>query len=175
MTESLRAHLLVAAPSLFDYFRRTVILVIEHNDDGAMGVVLNRATETEVAEAVPSLAEHAETGDLVRIGGPVAPDAVVAIGEFEDPADAATPVVGSMGVIDPDRTDAALRRLRVYAGYAGWAPGQLEDEIEQGAWIVETAEPDDPFSDGDLWSHALQRKGGKYALLATMPADPSLN
>ena len=174
MEESLRAHLLVAAPSLFDYFRRTVVLVIEHNDEGAMGVVLNRSSETTVAEAVPALAEHA--GDeVVKLGGPVAPEAVVALGDFEDPDDAGTPVIGNLGVVDPDRPDAVVRRLRVYAGYAGWAPGQLESEVEQGAWIVESADPDDPFRAGDLWSDALQRKGGAYALLATMPADPSLN
>jgi putative transcriptional regulator len=175
MEESLRAHLLVAAPALFDYFRRTVVLVIEHTDDGAMGVVLNRSSETMVTEAVPMLAEHAAEGDLVRLGGPVAPEAVVALGDFEDPQDAGTPVVGNLGVLDPDRPDAALRRVRVYAGYAGWSPGQLEEEVEQGAWIVESADPGDPFHDGDLWSDALQRKGGAYALLATMPADPSLN
>lgn len=175
MEDSLRAHLLVAAPSLFDYFRRTVVLVIEHSDEGAMGVVLNRSSETTVAEAVPTLAEHADDEELVHVGGPVAPEAVVALGEFEDPEEAGTPVIGSLGVVDPDRPDASLRRLRVYAGYAGWAPGQLEDEIEQGAWIIESADPDDPFRDGDLWSDALQRKGGAYALLATMPADPSLN
>jgi putative transcriptional regulator len=175
MERSLRAHLLVAAPSLFDYFRRTVVLVIEHTDDGAMGVVLNRTSDTRVSEAVPVLAEQAGEDELVHLGGPVAPDAVVALAEFEDPDDAGTPVVGSLGVLDPDRPDAGLRRLRVYAGYAGWSPGQLEDEVEQGAWIVESADPSDPFRDGDLWSEALQRKGGAYALLATMPADPSLN
>jgi putative transcriptional regulator len=175
MEDSLRAHLLVAAPSLFDYFRRTVVLVIEHSDEGAMGVVLNRSSETPVAEAVPSLAERAGDGQLVHVGGPVAPDAVVALGDFEDPEEAGTPIIGSLGVLDPERPESILRRLRVYAGYAGWAPGQLEDEIEQGAWIVESADPDDPFRDGDLWSDALQRKGGAYALLATMPADPSLN
>ena len=78
-------------------------------------------------------------------------------------------------MLDPDRPDASLRRLRVYAGYAGWDAGQLDGEIEQEAWIVEEADPEDPFYEGDLWSAALERKGGRYALLATMPADPSLN
>ena len=175
MEGSLRAHLLVAAPSLFDYFRRTVVLVIEHSEEGAMGVVLNRTSETTVVEAVPTLADHAGEDDVVHVGGPVAPDAVVALGEFEDLDEAGSAVIGDLGVIDPERPDPVLRRLRVYAGYAGWSAGQLEDEIEQGAWIVESADPDDPFRDGDLWADALQRKGGAYALLATMPADPSLN
>ncbi len=175
MGDSLRAQLLIAAPSLYDYFRRAVVLVIEHNDDGAMGVVLNRTSETRVAEAVPALAALADERDLVRVGGPVSPEAVVALGDFEDPEEAGTPLLGSVGLLDPDRAEPDLRRLRVYEGYAGWGPGQLDNEIEEGAWIVESADPDDPFRDGDLWSEALQRKGGGYTLLATMPADPSLN
>jgi putative transcriptional regulator len=172
---SLRGQLLIASPALSDYFRRTVVLVIEHGEEGAMGIVLNRLSETSVAEAVPDLAEAAEPGDLVWIGGPVGSQAVVALGEFEDTADAGTLVVGNVGTLDPDRPAAALRRLRVYAGYAGWAPGQLEAELEQDAWILEAADPEDPFREGDLWALVLGRKGGAYALLATMPADASLN
>ena len=172
---SLRGHLLIAAPSLFDYFRRSVVLVIEHSEDGAMGVVLNRASEATVGEAVPALAEAAGHDTVVRIGGPVAQEAVVALGEFDDPEDAGTPVVGNLGTIDPERLECVPRRARVYAGYAGWAPAQLDDELEHGAWIVERASPEDPFRDDDLWQAALQRKGGQYALLATMPADPASN
>jgi putative transcriptional regulator len=175
MSESLRGRLLIAAPSLFDYFRRSVVLVLAHNDEGAMGIVLNRASEAEVSDAVPALAELTDAGELVRLGGPVSPEAVVALGDFDDPTEASTGVVGPLGVLDPDLPHDSLRRVRVYAGYAGWAPGQLEDEIEQDAWIVATASPDDPFSEDDLWAAALQRRGGPYALLATMPADPSLN
>lgn len=140
-----------------------------------MGVVLNRPSDTTVAEAVSALAELADADEVVRVGGPVSPEAVVALGDFEDPDDAGTGVVGSLGLIDPDAPDPALRRLRVYAGYAGWGPGQLDGEIEEGAWIVDSADPEDPFKDGDLWAEALQRKGGAYSLLATMPSDPSLN
>jgi putative transcriptional regulator len=174
MAESLRGKLLIATPSLFDYFRRTVVLVLEHTPDGAMGIVLNRSSETPVAEAIPALAELADD-DLVRLGGPVSPESVVALGEFDDPSEAGTAVVGSLGTLDPDASNASLRRLRVYAGYAGWAPGQLDGELEQEAWIVDPAQPDDPFHDGDLWSEVLRRKGGAFSLLATMPADPSWN
>jgi putative transcriptional regulator len=111
----------------------------------------------------------------VRIGGPVAPDTVVALGEFEDPAEAAQIVVGGLGVVDPEVPDPELHRLRVYAGHAGWGPGQLDDELERDAWIVEDASPEDPFRDGDIWSELLRRRGGRYRLLATMPEDPSLN
>jgi len=171
----MRGHLLIAAPSLFDYFRRTVVLVLEHTPEGAMGVVLGRETETLVADAVPPLAELADDDDVVYLGGPVAPEAVVALGEFEDPAEAGTQVVGSLGTLDPDGANDSLRRMRVFAGYAGWAPGQLDGELEQDAWIVLPADPADPFRDGDIWSDALGRKGGRYRLMATMPADPSLN
>jgi putative transcriptional regulator len=175
VAESLRGNLLIAAPSLFDYFRRTVVLVIEHSDEGAMGVVLNRVSETLVAEAVPALAGLAEDEELVRLGGPVAPDAVVALGEFDDPEEAGKAVVEGLGTVDPDGPRDSLRRVRVYAGYAGWSPDQLEGEIEQGAWIVEEASADDPFYDGDIWSDTLRKKGGGYRLLATMPDDPSVN
>jgi putative transcriptional regulator len=175
VADSLRGQLLIAAPSLFDYFRRTVILVLEHTEDGAMGVVLNRNSETRVADAVPALAELPGGDELVRLGGPVAPQSVVALGDFERPEEAGTQVVGTLGTLDPDAGNESLRRLRVYAGYAGWAAGQLDGELEAEAWIVTQAAVDDPFGDGDLWSEALARKGGRYRLLATMPADPSLN
>lgn len=173
--DSLRGKLLIAAPSLEDFFHRAVVLVIEHTEEGAMGVVLNRPTETPVGEAVDRLSGLAGPGDVLNMGGPVSTDTVVALGEFEDPDEAARLVVGDLGLIDPEAPDPELRELRVYAGYAGWAPGQLESELEAEAWIVDEARPGDPFHAGDLWPVALQRKGGQFALLATMPADPSLN
>jgi putative transcriptional regulator len=173
--ESVRGHLLIAAPSLFDYFRRTVVLVLEHTADGAMGVVLGRSSETRVADAVPALAELPGADDLVYLGGPVSPESVVALGEFARPEEAGLQVVGSLGTLDPDGVNDSLLRLRVYAGYAGWGPGQLDGELEEGAWIVHEADPTDPFRSGDMWSEALERKGGRYRLMATMPADPSLN
>jgi putative transcriptional regulator len=151
------------------------VLVLEHSPDGAMGLVLNRISETPVAEAVPPLADLVEVDEMVRVGGPVSPEAVVALGEFEDATEAGMPVVGDVGTLDPDAANETLLRLRVYAGYAGWSPGQLDGEVEEGAWIVAPAEPEDPFRDGDIWSEALTRKGGGYRLLATMPSDPSLN
>ena len=175
MQESLRGRLLIAAPSLYDYFRRTVVLVIEHTPEGAMGVVLNRSSDVLVADVIPALGELAEGDELVRVGGPVSPDAVVALGEFDDPDEAGAAVVGGLGTLDPERPNESLKRLRVYAGYAGWSAGQLDGEVDEGAWIVERASPEDPFRDDDIWSLALRRKGGGYRLLATMPSDPSLN
>jgi putative transcriptional regulator len=149
--------------------------VLEHSPDGAMGVVLGRETETRVADAVPALAELPGADEVVYLGGPVAPESLVALGDFEDPEEAGTQVIGSLGTLDPDGDNESLRRLRVFAGYAGWGPGQLDGELEQDAWIVQAADLEDPFRSGDIWSDALGRKGGRYRLMATMPADPSLN
>ena len=179
---SLQGQLLVASPALLDpNFRRTVVLIAEHGEDGAMGVVLNRESELEVDDAAPSLAQLAEPGALVHSGGPVQPTAVVIMAEFEDPEAAATLVIDDIGFVsaetDFDELGSAVRRMRVFAGLAGWAPGQLESEIERDDWIVEEALPDDVFSaDADgLWSAVLERKGGQFALVARMPEDPSLN
>ena len=173
--DSLSGKLLIAAPSLHDFFRRSVVLMVEHNEQGAFGVVLNRPSETSVAEVVPSLALYSDEDEVVWIGGPVGADTAVALGRFDDPDAAAGIVVGDLGVIDPDEPSDELRELRVYAGHAGWGPGQLEGEIEQDAWIIEPASAEDPFRDGDLWSYLLGRRGGEYALLARMPEDPSMN
>jgi putative transcriptional regulator len=173
--ESLRGQLLIASPQLSDYFRRTVVLVIEHNEDGAMGIVLNRRTETSVAEAVPSLTELAGEEDVVYSGGPVETDSVLALGDFVDPSESGKQVAGSLGLLDPDRPEPDLRRLRIFAGYAGWAPGQLDAEMEQDAWIVTPARPEDAFAAEDVWPEVVQRKGGTFAFMATLPMDPRLN
>jgi putative transcriptional regulator len=175
MDESTRGRLLVATPMVADFFHRTVVLMIEHSGEGAVGVVLNRPSEVRVADAVPSLAEAAGEDGLLHVGGPVATDSVLALGDFEDPGSAGTPVIGSIGLLDPEALDAGVRRVRVYAGHAGWAPGQLDGELEAGAWVVVDSQPDDPFEDEDVWPLVLRREGGAYTLLSTMPEDPSLN
>jgi putative transcriptional regulator len=174
MGESLNGKLLIASPSMADYFHRTVILMVEHSPDGAFGLILNRPSGTTVGEASPELAELIGDDHLLHVGGPVQPSAVTAIGEHPDPATATKLIVGSVGMVDLDDPP-ELSRLRVFAGYAGWGPGQLDGELEQEAWIVDEANPDDPFDGADLWAHVLARKGGEYALLARMPPDPSVN
>src|ERR687890_380108 len=111
VSETLRGQLLIAAPSLFDYFRRTVVLVIEHTPEGAMGVVLNRESETRVADAVPELAQFTADADLFRAGGPAAPQSFVPLAHFDAPAEAGTQVVGRLGTLDPDSDNESLRRL----------------------------------------------------------------
>jgi putative transcriptional regulator len=173
--DSLRGKLLIASPGLTDVFRRSVVLVLEHSDEGALGLILNRPSETSVDDAVPDLADLADSDDVVHLGGPVGPESVIVLGRFQDPQEAASIVMDDLGLVDPTTGMPDLRASRVYAGHAGWAPGQLDGELEQEAWIVEPASAEDPFVEGDLWSEVLDRKGGGYSLLARMPEDPSLN
>lgn len=179
--ESLRGHLLVASPALLDpNFHRTVVLVTEHTDEGAAGLVLNRPSLVEVAAAVPQLEEVMDDDEQVWVGGPVEPEAVLVLGEFLDPNDAAVPLFESLGfpsLDEPEEIVTATTRRRVFAGYAGWGAGQLEDEIANEDWILEPALADDAFTEEPdaLWSDVLRRKGGIYELVARMPDDPSLN
>ena len=179
--QSLKGQLLVAGPGLVDpNFRRTVVLVGEHGDEGAMGVVLNRPSEATVAEALPELGVLVDGPEVVHVGGPVQPSAIVVLAEFEEPDRAASLVIGSVGFlpaeVDPDELG-ELHRARVFAGYAGWGPQQLDAELDEGSWIVEPALPDDVFAGAsvDLWSQVLRRKGGPFGVLALMPPDPALN
>ncbi|MEA2421153.1 MAG: putative transcriptional regulator [Thermoleophilaceae bacterium] len=179
---SLKGQLLVASPALLDpNFERTVVLIAQHDESGAMGVVLNRAGDLPVADAAPMLADIVEPGAIVHSGGPVQPTGVVVVAQFLDPASAAVPVFGDVGFVggEPDLETLAgdIVRARVFAGLAGWGPGQLEAELEREDWILEPALEDDVFAEdpGSLWAEVLERKGGSFALLARMPPDPSLN
>jgi len=178
---SLQGQLLVASPGLFDpNFRRTVVLVTEHTEDGAAGLVLNRPTESEVSEIVPALESLVDDGEPIFMGGPVQPNGVLVLGEFLDPEDAAVPLFGSLGfpsLDEPDEVVPLTTRRRIFAGYAGWGSGQLEDELAREDWILEEAQPDDAFTEapGELWADVLRRKGGIYELVARMPEDPSVN
>ena len=178
---SLTGQLLVASPGLFDpNFRRTVVLVTEHNEDGAAGLVLNRPTEAEVSDVVPQLESLVDDGELIYMGGPVQPNGVLVLGEFLDPTDAAVPLFGSLGfpsLDTPEEVVPLTTRRRIFAGYAGWGSGHLEDELAREAWILEQAKNDDAFTEApdELWADVLRRKGGIYELVARMPDDPSVN
>jgi putative transcriptional regulator len=179
MVESLRGSLLVAAPQLLDpNFRRTVVLVAEHNDEGAMGVILNRPSGMTVADAAPDLEPLIGPEAPIFAGGPVQPTSGVVLAEVTEVGD---PVVADI-VLVPDLGELAdvvesAGRIRVFAGYAGWGADQLETELEREDWIVDPARPEDVFHEDpdSLWSDVLQRKGGQYALVARMPEDPTLN
>jgi putative transcriptional regulator len=179
--ESLEGHLLVASPALNDpNFRRTVVLVTEHSDEGAAGLVLNRPSPSPVADLVPQLEELVDDGEQVWFGGPVQPNAVLVLGEFVDPEDAAVPLFGSLGcpaLADPVDLIPATTRRRVFAGYAGWGAGQLESEVEEGSWYVVPSLPVDAFRDDTvgLWRDVLRRQPGELAWHSTRPIDPDLN
>ena len=178
---SLTGQLLVASPGLHDpNFRRTVVLVTEHNEEGAAGLVLNRPTEAEVSDVVPQLESLVDDGELIYMGGPVQPDGVLVLGEFVDPERAAVPLFGSLGfpsLETPEEVVPLTTRRRIFVGYAGWGSGQLEDELAREDWILEEAQNDDAFTEApnELWADVLRRKGGIYELVARMPEDPSVN
>ena len=180
---SLRGKLLLAGPILKDpNFDRTVVLITDHSDDGAMGLVLNRPSEATVGDAVPDLTWIADAGDVVYVGGPVAPNGVIVLAEWDDPTQAVVLVEDDLGFVpgdadDPDLLAAAVRRAGVYAGHAGWGPGQLEGELAEEAWIVQAPRREELFSDDadGLWPAVLRRMGREFALLSTMPPDPSMN
>jgi putative transcriptional regulator len=161
-------------------FWRTVVLIVEHSDEGALGLVLNRPSETTVGEAVSELEELLDLEEPLYVGGPVQPSALIVLAEFDRPAEAALIAFEDVGVLangaqeDPSLS---VRRGRAFVGHAGWGPGQLDDEVERGDWIIEPAVRDDAFTGTplELWSSVLTRKGGSYALVARMPPDPSVN
>ena len=179
--DSMRGQLLIAGPSLLDpNFFRTVVLVIEHSDEGALGLVLNRPSETSVGEAVDELEELLRSEDPLFIGGPVQQSALIVLAEFDDAASAALIAFDDIGVLGTSAVNgqaSGVRRGRAFAGHAGWGPGQLDSELERGDWIVERAIREDAFSAApvELWESVLTRKGGSYALVARMPPDPSMN
>lgn len=180
--DSLRGQLLVAAPPLADpNFRRTVVLIAEHDEEGALGLVLNRPLEVEVADGAPDLAALVPDGARVHWGGPVRPEGGLVLAEFEDPASAGLLVVGPIGLpaadTEQDALEEATTRARVFAGHSGWGPGQLDAEVEEDGWIVVAADPEDVFTEEPeaLWSVVLEREGGEYALVARMPDDPRMN
>jgi putative transcriptional regulator len=179
---SLKGNLIIASPTLEDpNFARTVVLITEHSDEGAMGVVLNRPSQAVVEEAAPTLEPVVEHGELVHVGGPVQPTAVTVLAEFDAPDRAAVMVLDDIGFMaagtDLEEVAGVTRRARVFAGYTGWGPGQLDEELEREDWIVHEPTRDEIFT-GDpegLWSAVLDRKGGEFRLVARMPLDPSLN
>ncbi|GAA0605651.1 YqgE/AlgH family protein [Sporichthya brevicatena] len=181
--------LLIAAPDLGDpNFERSVIFLLDHDGSGSLGVVVNRPTELPVAEVLVPWSGYSSSPDVVFSGGPVGVDGALALAAFDSvPAALGSrprgwrPVIGGIGLIDLDSDPEAvrqdLRALRIFAGYAGWGAGQLDSELSQGAWVVADSLPGDAFSPRPerLWGDVLRRQPGDLRLLATCPADPSLN
>jgi putative transcriptional regulator len=182
--------LLIATPLLGDpNFKRAVVLIVEHEvTEGTLGIVLNRPTTIGVGQVLEQWTELATDPSVVFKGGPVSPNSALALALVpgrDEPvgwrALDGAPALARLGLLDldaPPRLLApAIESLRVYAGYAGWSPGQLEAEIDEGAWYVVGAEPADVFvaEPERLWRNILHRQEGDLAFLATYPDDPGLN
>jgi putative transcriptional regulator len=177
--------LLVATPALKDpTFRRAVVLLLDHNAEGALGLVMNRPLEVGVDAVLPGWQPYATDPGRLFQGGPVSLDS--ALGVVAVPGEGAEPVgvrrlIGSLGLVDldtpPEVVAGGVSGLRIFAGYSGWAPGQLEDEIGEGSWYVIDAEARDPFtgSPQDLWREVLRRQRGRLALVSTFPDNVSSN
>jgi putative transcriptional regulator len=186
--DSLRGRLLVATPAIdVGPFRRSVVLVLDHDEDGALGVILNHPLEADVEDVLPDWAAVVDAPDCLFEGGPVATDAALAVGVrassgpgVDAPPEGWRPMTGRVGLVDLDGPlprEGALRGLRVFAGYAGWGPGQLESEREEGSWLVVEARDDDLLSPVPerLWREVLLRQGDDVRFWATFPEEPAHN
>lgn len=179
----LRGRLLVAMPAVHEAtFDRTVILLLEHGPEGAVGVVVNRPSELDLSGALPGWWTSAAEPAVVFVGGPVGQGGAICLGvATSGAAPGWEAVADGVGIVDLDRAAAdvleGVDQLRVFAGYAGWAPGQLEEEIEAGAWLVCDVAPGDALSAEPerLWRRVLRRQPGKLSWLANVPDHPSLN
>lgn len=178
METSFAGLLLVASPLLGDpNFAQTVVLVLQHDEEGAVGVVLNRPSIEPVVSHLPEWSERLEEPPLVFVGGPVQP--AVAIGVVRSDLPGERTALHGVGLVDlaTDPASAPPGPVRVFSGYSGWGPGQLEAEMAEEAWELIPAEVGDVFTENPeaLWAMVLRRQGGRLAMLATYPQDPSQN
>jgi putative transcriptional regulator len=184
-TGPFQGRLLVAAPRLLDpNFARTVVIVLAHGDQGAVGLVLNRPTVTLVGSPLPEWEELASAPPVVFVGGPVS-EGSICLAQVKPqvavPDAGYLPLQGTLGTVDLEADPAFvglwIEKLRIFAGYGGWGPGQLEAEIEEGAWWVLDSKEEDVFSDDPdgLWKRVLRRQGGELALVSAYPPEPGLN
>jgi putative transcriptional regulator len=181
-----KGRLLVATPPLDDpNFDRTVVYILEHHADGALGVVVNRPTEEQLGEPLERWSDLQAAPAAVFDGGPVEPNALIALAlahePIDEPTDELAPISGRVAsadlTTDPAFVAGQVTAVRIFRGYAGWGPGQLEGELEAGAWLLLDAIPDDIFDDHPdvLWRTVLRRQGGRLAWLADAPDDLSAN
>ena len=184
MDASTRFQLLVSVPDTGDdNFDRTVVYIVEHNDEGALGIVLNRPSETPVAEHLPDLDGPVISPPVFFVGGPVAMGGLLALGRRRLDAETANvaPLAGPLALVDAEAlVNGAVEgvdALRLYTGYSGWGPGQLDAEVTAGAWHVVEAMPDDVLcaEPDDLWRSVMRRQGGRLASQGLYPDDPSVN
>jgi len=181
---STKGSLLVAAPLLDGpTFHRTVIYMLQHNEDGALGVVLNRPTDEDHLPGLDPWMYELSHPQVVFEGGPVQANTLIAVASIELAAESEgyAPLDDGLATVDlarlPSEIAEGLAHLRVFRGYSGWGAGQLDDELEEGAWLVLSCDTSDVFCSNpqDLWRNVLRRNGGRKALLADAPDDLSWN
>jgi putative transcriptional regulator len=193
--DGLTGHLLIATPRLSDSnFSRRVVLVLDHGDHGALGVVIDRPGGVAVEELLPQWQALATPPAELFTGGPVARNALIglvrlasrqAADDRSGPTlvgwrllvDADRPVGTVDLAADPSAMAGSIVGARLFSGYAGWDSGQLEEEIDEGSWYVLPAEARDPISADPegLWRRVLKRQGGAVAMVAGFPPDPMMN
>src|SRR3954464_11438254 len=174
--------LLVATPLLGDpHFSRTVVYLLEHDGGGTVGVPRHRPSHTPVGQVLPDWHDAVSGPAVVFGGGPVQPDGALCLGQLAPGTAGIRELVDGVSTVDLDGDVTVIapiaRRLRVFAGHAGWAPGQLGDELAEGAWWVVPGTPDDLFSEQprSMWSTVLRRHPMPLSLLSTYPVDVALN
>lgn len=183
MLGSFAGKLLVASPRLLDTnFSRTVVLVCLHDENGAFGLVLNRPLPVAVPDALPDWAGHTSDPAVIFGGGPVEPMVVNGLGLSRTrPGGDWKPVTRGIGLVDlargPEAVADEVERLRLFVGYAGWAPNQLEAEVARDDWFVVDAHSSDPFTlaPQGLWRDVLRRQPDPLVMYSTFPTDVSAN
>lgn len=187
MAANATGQLLVATPAIADgIFDQSVVFMLHHDAAGALGVVINQPTDLSLAELLPRWSDLAMDPSSIFTGGPVEPNGFIGIGGQRDAGDesveGATPI-GTSGLVsvdldaDPALVSAVVDRLRVFRGYSGWSPGQLDAELTNGGWFVVDAAASDLWSmaPASLYEQVLRRQQGDLRWFANAPSDPSVN
>jgi putative AlgH/UPF0301 family transcriptional regulator len=179
--------LLAAMPALTDpTFAGTVVYVLDHSDSGTLGVVLGRPSQVEIRDVLPGWCDLAVDPGVFHVGGPCETDTALCLAvspaAVADPGSPLRRVAGDVYLVDLDSDpvdlDEEITGLRVFAGYAGWSPGQLAAEMAEGAWACVPGDPDDVLCEQagpELWRAVMGRQTGRLAVLSTAPAEPSAN
>lgn len=182
--QSYAGQLLLATPKLLDpNFFRAVILVLDHDDDGALGVVVNRPSELPLSAVLPTWSGTSGVTEMLFTGGPVAQDSAIAVGVSRGavPDSGFQQLTGEYGLVDldsaPEDLVPSLVGVKIFSGYAGWGDGQLETEVSEGSWYVVNASPTDLLHPDpeSLWRRILRRQPNELAYVANCPDDPTMN
>ncbi|MCA9080730.1 MAG: YqgE/AlgH family protein [Planctomycetaceae bacterium] len=188
MSNSLRGHFLIACPKLRDgNFFRSVVLIVEHGSEGAMGLVINRPSSVSLSSGLSGHFDLPEDGELIYTGGPVEPSALFMIHNSADLDPTENPVLpglfmGSSAEVFESVVESKLDgemhiKYRVYSGCAGWAPGQLEGELARGDWQVLPGDPSQVFSENpySVWDDVLGKSRETHRLLSLKCEHPEWN